>query len=198
MIEPSDSVPRRLGMGRRPAPAPGPGAWVLGAGRPGWRKGTDRLAAVAFELGRRGVAASLGWVGGTPAGADAVWVEARDPIRWFPEVEDPWAVLAAADCILVPSREDPLPLVALEAGDHGLPVVATPTGGLSSLLADGRGFLTQGQDLRSMCDQVSRVLSSPAEAQEAGERLRSHVRRHHRSAPVAQIWWDAVNDAARA
>jgi len=175
----------------------GNGRWVLGAGTPGWRKGTDRLAAVASGLTRSGTGARVGWVGGAPVGVDAGWIEADDPVRWFPETDDPWALLAGASVFVVPSREDPLPLVALEAGQHRRAVVATPSGGLLDLLADGRGLVTERHDLRSLSDLTEKVLRSPALAEELGGALAEHVERHHDPGVVVRTWWDVIDGAGR-
>ncbi len=188
------------GPNRAVAPATpqrsGGGVWVMGAGRPGWRKGTDRLAAIAHELVRRGSPATLGWVGGRPAGHDAQWVESTDPVRWFPECDDPWAVLGGAGALVVPSREDPLPLVALEAGRHGVPVVAMPTGGLVDLLADGRGLVAEREELSELCDLVEQVVGSPELAGSLAGSLAEHVERHHRPEVVGPSWWATLEQAA--
>ncbi|CAB4530690.1 unannotated protein [freshwater metagenome] len=166
--------------------------WVLGAGTPGWRKGTDRLAAVAHELRRDQSAARVGWVGGKPSGSDATAIGRFDPVTWFEEQADPWPLLSCADVFVVPSREDPLPLVALEAGAYRRAVVAMPTGGLPQLLADGRGLVGGTQSLRWFVGAVQQVLDSPAMAEEMGERLHEYVQAHHDVAVLAPAWFQAL------
>ena len=177
----------------------GPGArWVGGAGQPGWRKGADRFSALAHELGRRPEPVGTLWVGGPPAGANALAVGAADPVRWQRARPDPWAVLADASVIVVPSREDPLPLVALEAGQHRRPVVAADTGGLSDLLGDGAGTVVPGFDLRALTDAVSGYLAEPARADEAGAALAARVAAEHTVDVVGPAWVDALAAAAAA
>ncbi len=171
--------------------------WVLGAGSPVWRKGADRMAAVAFDLARGGRDTRVGWVGGAPDGADASWVEAEDPVEWFPARPDPWSLLAGASVFLVPSREDPLPLVALEAGRHRRAVVATPSGGLVDLLGGGRGLVSDGHDLRDLVGLTRRVLDDPSLALDLGEALGEHVERHHAPELVARTWWSVLDGAVR-
>jgi glycosyltransferase involved in cell wall biosynthesis len=166
--------------------------WVGGAGTPGWRKGTDRIGALGCELARTAPDAAVAWVGGRPAGADAAWAEAPDPVRWVDARPDPWVLLAGVDVVVVPSREDPLPLVALEAGQHGLPVVGTPHGGLRDLLADGRGVLVDGHDLLELSRAVLGLLEDPDAAAAAAARLRDHVEAHHAADVVVPAWWEAV------
>ena len=170
--------------------------WVLGAGTPGWRKGTDRLAAVAHELRRKQSPARVGWVGGKPSGSDATAIGRFDPVTWFEEQADPWPWLSCADVFVVPSREDPLPLVALEAGANRRAVVAMPTGGLPQLLADGRGLVGGTQSLRWFVGAVQQVLDSPAMAEEMGERLHHYVQAHHDVAIIAPAWFQALVQVA--
>ena len=170
--------------------------WVLGAGTPGWRKGTDRLAAVAHELQRADSPAQVGWVGGRPSGADATAVGRTDLVTWIPESADPWKLLSRAAVFVLPSREDPFPLVALEAGLYRRAVVAMPTGGLPDLLADGRGLVGSRQDVRWFVGAVQQVLSSRALAEDLGQRLHEFVRTHHDVDVIAPLWLQAVSQAA--
>ena len=170
--------------------------WVLGAGTPGWRKGTDRLAAVAHALQRVSSPAQVGWVGGRPTGADATAVGRTDLVNWIPESADPWKLLSHAAVFVLPSREDPLPLVALEAGVYRRAVVAMPTGGLPDLLADGRGLVGSHQDVRWFVAAVEQVLASRALAEDLGQRLHEFVRTHHDVDVIAPRWLQALSDTA--
>lgn len=186
-----DPVP----AGSRPQ-EPGAARWVMGAGTPGWRKGTDRLAALAHPWSRERPEVRVGWVGGRPSGPDTTAVAAFDPVHWFDETPDPWEVLARAEVVVVPSREDALPLVALEAGARGLPVVSLPSGGLVDLLAEERGLVGDRHDVAWLVGAVEELLDDPPRAARMGERLRRHVERHHRARVVAPQWWSLVHDVA--
>lgn len=172
------------------------GRVVMGAGVPGWRKATDRVVAVAHELERVGRPGAVGWVGGAPGGPDARWISATDPVRWYEETDDPWAVMGAAEVVLVPSREDPLPLVALEAGLRSKAVVATPTGGLPDLLGEGRGAVAPTHDVGWLARATGRLLGDPLEREALGLALLEEVLARHNAAVVAPIWWDILRDAA--
>jgi glycosyltransferase involved in cell wall biosynthesis len=169
---------------------------VVGVGAPDWRKGADRMQAVAHSLARRGRSAPVRWIGGAPAGREAVWVDARSAVDWVPSTADPWAAAEPVAVVVVPSREDPLPLVVLEAGVRGHAVVATATGGLVDLLADGRGVVVPPGDLPALVDAVDDLLADPAAAARAGTALRDHVLVHHDPESVGRRWWDLVTSAA--
>jgi glycosyltransferase involved in cell wall biosynthesis len=55
--------------------------------------------------------------------------------------ENLWSLYAMSDCFLLTSKAEGLGLPIMEAMACGLPVVATDTGAITELLADGRGFL---------------------------------------------------------
>ncbi len=168
----------------------------MGAGSPGWRKGTDRLAALAHPFVDARPEVRVGWVGGRPSGPDATAVAAADPVQWFDSCPDPWAVLRRSEVVVVPSREDPLPLVALEAGIRARPVVAMPTGGLADLLADGRGMVGRRHDVAWLHDAVGALLDRPDEARDMGLALREHVAGGYLATHVVPIWSQMLAEVA--
>ena len=73
--------------------------------------------------------------------------------------EDPASVLAAADVVVLSSRTEGLPAVAIEAGLSGVPVVATDVGGTSEIVVDGvTGMLVPSGDARGLADGIGRAL----------------------------------------
>jgi glycosyltransferase involved in cell wall biosynthesis len=89
-------------------------------------------------------------------------------------------------------------------------VVAAATGGLPALLADGRGWCVDGDDLRALAAATLEALGpEPAEHAERGAHdaagegdegdrraaaLDAHVRRHHDVAVVGPAWLAVVLD----
>ncbi len=57
--------------------------------------------------------------------------------RFLGIVEHPRTVLAAVDVVLMPSRTEGIPAVAIEAGLSSRPAVATSVGGLPEVIVDG-------------------------------------------------------------
>jgi glycosyltransferase involved in cell wall biosynthesis len=81
------------------------------------------------------------------------------------------ASLAAADVVVVPSVRDPsgnvdgLPNVVLEALASGTPLVATPAGGIASVVQDGQtGLLVPEADPAALATAIGRLLDGPTEA----------------------------------
>ncbi|MGZ4795634.1 MAG: glycosyltransferase family 4 protein [Acidimicrobiia bacterium] len=96
--------------------------------------------------------------------------------------------LAACDAIVVPSVEDPYPQVPLEAMAAGLPVIASRSGGLISMVnrdpAHPTGWLVPPDDLDALVDALVIVVNDPAERARRGANALAHAR--------ADLSWDGV------
>ncbi|HZQ16582.1 MAG TPA: glycosyltransferase [Gaiellaceae bacterium] len=73
--------------------------------------------------------------------------------------------LAAADVVVLPSRREGLPVVALEALALGRPLVATAVGGTPSVCIEGEtGWLVRPEDPAALADRIQECVESPEEA----------------------------------
>jgi glycosyltransferase involved in cell wall biosynthesis len=71
-------------------------------------------------------------------------------------------LLAEADVLVLPSRDEVLPLVVLQALANGVAVICTPAGELASLLTDGRDALfVKPGDVDSLAGALQRLLGDP-------------------------------------
>lgn len=86
------------------------------------------------------------------------------------------AVLAASDVLLLPSEDECLPLVILEAMASGLPVVATDVGGISEVVKhEVTGRLIEPGDPRQLSDALIEILSDPDRARAMGRAGRAWI-----------------------
>lgn len=111
--------------------------------------------------------AALVIVGGGPdAAALDEQVKARglhDRVRLTGPRDDARAVMGAADVVLLPSRWEGLPLVALEAANAGVPIVATAVRGVQELFRDGEAArLAPPDDAPALAAAVRDVLGDAA------------------------------------
>ena len=86
------------------------------------------------------------------------------------------AVLSKLRVLTLLSREDPFPLVALEAARLGIPTVCFEgSGAIPSLAAEGCCVAVPYLDLTAYAEAVWRLIQEPAEAQAIGLRCRDKV-----------------------
>jgi glycosyltransferase involved in cell wall biosynthesis len=117
---------------------------------------------VLAELQARSGAARL-FVAG--AGELAAGVAAMADAQLLGQREDPGALLAAADVVLMPSRREGLPMVALEAAAVGTPVVGFAVGGLADT---GLARPVPAGDVQRL---VAEALAVVRDGQERGRQL---------------------------
>jgi len=81
-------------------------------------------------------------------------------IHFRPFVKDPADALGSARVALCFSRSEPFGLVCQEASAHGLPVIATRSGGPEEIVEDGvSGFLVDVDDVPAMARRMDELLS---------------------------------------
>jgi glycosyltransferase involved in cell wall biosynthesis len=139
---------------------------VVGCGEASMRKGTDLFLEVAFHL-RDEPDVHLAWVGRRLRASARMYdhdVEAAlltGRVTWVGEVEEARPYLAAADLVVMPSREDPQPLVPLEAGLVQRATVGFDVDGLASLAEAGAARTVPFPDSPALADLVLEVLAAP-------------------------------------
>lgn len=116
---------------------------VGGIGRLDVQKGWDVLSRAAARVRADRPEAVFVVVGDGP---DHAALADGGAVRFVGYRADAGALLSAFDVLAMPSRYEGLPLVALEAMHSGVPIVATPVGGLPELLEDTGVLVPVGDD----------------------------------------------------
>ena len=138
---------------------------VVACGTLEWRKGPQLFMAVAARVARTfdGQVFFL-WIGGHSSKYTRWEYELDSHRADLPDVSFIDSVpnaadhLGLADVFLLPSREDPFPLVAIEAAALGVPVVCFETVGTSELIRDDAGIAVPHLDVTAMADAVVDLL----------------------------------------
>jgi glycosyltransferase involved in cell wall biosynthesis len=93
-------------------------------------------------------------------------VESAVPVIWLGQVHGDAALAdlyAAADVVAVPSREDNMPLVAMEAQSCGRPVVAFAIGGLPDIVEhQATGYLARAYDTDDLATGLVQAIDDSA------------------------------------
>lgn len=182
-VEPPAAAPASsTHAGPHAAPHAGPArpVRVLGVGACSPRKGVDAFVACLADLSTRRPTPAAAWVGGR---ADSVTArEARHDlersglahaVRLEPDLADlePW--WPRRGLLLHPAREDPFPLVVIEAGQRAIPVVTWDTGGAADLLrrAGLADWVAEPGDLLGLSRRVEALLEDHDARAAAGRAL---------------------------
>jgi glycosyltransferase involved in cell wall biosynthesis len=104
---------------------------------------------------------------------------------------------AASDVAVAPSIYEPFGLVATEAMACGTPVVASDTGGLREILAEGHGLTFPPQDAEQLADRIAEVLTDPELARGLVSRGRERIRALYDWGDVARRTADVLDDVTR-
>jgi glycosyltransferase involved in cell wall biosynthesis len=106
-----------------------------------------------------------------------------------PEVR---ALMDAAMCLVVPSVwEENCPMVVLEAGARGCPIVASDRGGLRELVNNGSdGLLFSPADAEALTHALERLAADQALQRRLAKARLSRTLRHH----TAQLHLEALSD----
>ena len=97
---------------------------------------------------------------------------AVDLVGWVAPDKVP-SLINASTIVLMPSRKDSMPLVALEASLMARPIVAARVGGLPEVVAhEGTGLLVESENSQALARAVISLLSRPDVAKCMGEKAR--------------------------
>lgn len=169
---------------------------VGGSGWADWRKGIDLFTQLARDIDRRGRDdVHLVWVGGLPGGADGEQIafdaaRAGGRLHLVGLQSRPHDWYRAFDVLALTSREDPYPLVGLEAGLLEVPLICFErSGGMTELvrrsvdegLGDS-GVVVPYLDVEAMADAALDLLDDPERRTAMGALAATIVHRDHQVA----------------
>lgn len=183
MIEPNDAEFReKNGLGDNP--------YILFLGRINSIKGPDLLLRAFLDAEERFRNYHIVFAG--PDGGmlnelkDIVsQFHSKDRVHFIGYVggrEKKWAY-SAADVVVIPSRQEAMSIVALEAGAAGTPVIMTDRCGFDEL-ADSGGGLVVAATVEALRDGMVRMIDNSGCLSGMGEKLRCYVR--------SQFGWDKI------
>jgi glycosyltransferase involved in cell wall biosynthesis len=137
-------------------------------GHASYIKGLDVLLDAAARLGAEGAPFRLIVIGDVedvgPAGVEFRGKLAQQAIA---------AELAAADCLVLPSRCDGFGMVVAEALGAGVPAIVSEHAGASDLVrASGAGWIVPADDVAALVERMRRCIAHPEAVLEAKRKAR--------------------------
>ncbi|MBL9136099.1 MAG: glycosyltransferase family 4 protein [Verrucomicrobiales bacterium] len=177
---------------------------VGGCGTTDWRKGVDLFTVIAqrFREMSSQTAAAFLWVGSGDARTDAQhrFTAARaglsDYCRFIGETNQPMDYLAAIDVFAMVSREDPFPLVMLEAGGLGVPTVCwADSGGAPEYVEADAGIIVPYLSVDRFANALQELRRDETRRRSMGARASAKVRERYtleRQAPRLRAEMDRL------
>ena len=165
-----------------------PDAFIVGgAGTTDWRKGSDLFVQVARQVVARGGQPPIHfvWVGG--GGMELEYLR-RDTtklgldgrLHWVGSIRDPRGHFSMFGAFLLTSREDPFPLVCLEAAALQVPTICfRDAGGIPEFVEDDAGFVVPYLDVEAAASNVLALARDPGLRMRLGSRAGEKVRARH-------------------
>ena len=177
---------RRLGLGDS-------FVW-LAVGRFELAKDYPNMLAAFAKVAERQPTATLLLVGtgslqpDTEALVRSLGLESR--VRFLGVRRDVTELLSAADGYVLSSAWEGMPIVLLEAGAAGIPVVCTAVGGNREVVLDGvTGFVVPPRDSAALADAMIRLSAlTPEERRLLGQRGRAHIEANYSLARIVDLW----------
>jgi len=162
---------------------------VGGSGALGWRKATDLFVQLAAIIRRRKPELDLHflWLGGamdSGLGFEVMHdVEAADLIgrvTLMPLQPDPIRYFSGLDIFVLPSREDPYPLVCLESAACGIPIVCFDgAGGMPEFVEKDCGIVVPYLNTEDMASALVKLAENPELRKRYGNAARVKVGARH-------------------
>lgn len=162
---------------------------VGGCGTRDLRKGFDLFVSTAGACIERKGAGRIHfvWLGGRQDDEMSRWaahdiermgLDAR--LHLLPQTPDPNPFFAGLDVFFLSSREDPFPLVCLEAATHSVPIVAFDgAGGTPEFIRHDAGRTIPYGDVRAAADALAELAATQDLRRASGLRARERVATEH-------------------
>ena len=160
---------------------------VGGSGTTDWRKGPDLFLQVARHVfAHRGAPpVHFVWIGGDGMALeylrrDTMMLGLGDRLHWVGSVRDPRSHFSQLGAFLMVSREDPFPLVCLEAAAFQVPIICfRDAGGMPEFVEDDAGIVVPYLDVEGAASSVLALACDADLRRRLGRRAEEKVRARH-------------------
>jgi len=156
---------------------------VFGCGTTDWRKGSDIFLRVALAACRVHPGLKFVWIGGDLTAEEQAEIQragCERRIRFIGKRAHARHYFYAGDIFALTSREDPCPLVALEAANAQLPVVSfAGSGDIPEVLGAECGAVVAFEDAQGFVEAVLELAEDPRRRRTAGNAGNARVRDNH-------------------
>ncbi|MFY7889720.1 MAG: glycosyltransferase family 4 protein [Spirosomataceae bacterium] len=157
---------------------------VGGMGTVDLRKGVDIFLRIANQVKQEPI--SFLWVGGKKEEVDFQLFEidrqklGLHQLTFQDSVSNPLDYMAMFDIFCISSREDPYPLVVLEAALLGKPILCfDEAGGAKDFVEEDAGVIVPYLDVKQMAAEIRQFQDNPVRIKQMGDQARKKVLERH-------------------
>jgi glycosyltransferase involved in cell wall biosynthesis len=173
---------------------------VGGMGTVDLRKGVDVFLQTAHKLKEQPDIYFL-WVGGQPNEIEyKIFQIDKDRLEltnviFQTSITNPLDYIDAFDVFFVSSREDPYPLVVLEAAMLAKPILCfDKAGGAKDFVEHDCGFVTEYLNVEAIVEKIKRLKDNPKLVKNLGDAARTKALERHNQENAFQVFVDILND----
>ncbi len=175
--------------------------FIVGAsGNAHWRKGDDLFILVAKYVTKKYPNATIKfvWVGNNIHNKyiienDIEKLGLKTVVDFVGEQSDPFKFYTNFDIFLLTSREDPFPLVCIEAAQLKKPIVCFDNAsGTAEVIKQGGGFVVPYLDIEAMGEKIIYYYNNPRKIHEDGEKA-NELFSNFTSANICPLIYEQIN-----
>jgi glycosyltransferase involved in cell wall biosynthesis len=120
--------------------------------------------------------------------AEALKKNANGKVKFLGWREDVDEIMPLFDMLVLPSLNEGMGRVLVEAMAAGKPVVASRVGGIPDLVRDGEtGYLVPPADEKGLADGIKKLLDDPDKAKQMGLRGQAHCQQFSLKAMIQKL-----------
>jgi glycosyltransferase involved in cell wall biosynthesis len=151
---------------------------IGGSGEAHWRKGSDLFVQIAMFINRKFPNKKLKfiWVGSVSKNERIILEEdirkcgLEDVVEFVGATDTPEHYFNEFDVFLMTSREDPFPLVCIEVGMLGKPIITFKNAvGTSEIISNKGGFIVPYLDTNAVVHAITSYIENPSLIEEHGK-----------------------------
>lgn len=171
--------------------------YILGFGRLDYEKGFDILIKALIFLTDKVALPKLILVGeGNEENKLRLLAEEHNiNVEFVKSNSTPWETIKNSLFVVVPSREEPLGLVILEAGLIGKAIIASNVGGIPEVIDDDKsGLLFENGNYFQLAELLNKLIINKTLAEQLGLELKQKVERQFSYDQMIQNYISVFND----
>ncbi|MCO7016133.1 glycosyltransferase [Vibrio paracholerae] len=178
---------------------------IFGCGAVEIRKGFDVFCDVASRLKKDGLDnVEMHWIGSDVnkdlnASEVIEKYDVADVVKFLGPKANPRDYFKNGFLFLLTSREDPYPLVCMEAAEFGLPVICfdEQAGGMHTFVENDAGVVVPYLDIANMSQAVTDLLNNSSKVKKLGLKAKEKVAERHYVDVIAPQILDYIPDVAK-